>query len=273
MRICFLLCLFYASPIWSGGWAFHLKSTQKAVDVLPAGELKNLLYEHMTPLLNGAKYPDGGHSLGEYETSHWLHSSEFFNLFIDDIEKFDCKVFNSKECQKKLVFILGCVAHEMGDDNFDRHFLTSVAEADFNGNFSKAQQFTDKRFDTVIIKRYDMFKWVPKIYHPLENVYRAFTKADITVSRKDLRLMQLMQRLQYAVLTSYAENAGERIARISSHATNNFVSGPGGINDTADKIARLWLEAWDVIETSKNMKLPRFRTWGHWPYNNIEVLR
>ena len=85
--------------------------------------------------------------------------------------------------------------------------------------------------------------------------------------------MQLMQILQYSVLTSYSKYASDRIAQVSPQATKTFATGAGGVEDTADKIANLWMEAWALIKASDYQNMPQFKSSGHWPYNHIEVIK
>ena len=39
---------------------------------------------------------------------------------------------------------------------------------------SRAQEFSDKKFDTVILKRYKMYSWIPKFYQPVDLIFKAF---------------------------------------------------------------------------------------------------
>ena len=169
----------------AGGWAFHLKSTEEAVKRLPDGKLKDLLERQITPVLNGSKYPDGGYTIGEYDAAYWLHSADFLNAAFEDLEQGVCQNFDAVQCQRRVAFLFGCIAHEMGDVNFDRYFLTNVAEADFSGNVSKAQEFTDKRFDTVIIKHFKMENWIPSLYNPIDFIHRVFIKKDRSMKKKN----------------------------------------------------------------------------------------
>ena len=269
--LCFLFCL--PVPIFAGGWAFHMITAKKAISSLPPGELKDILSVYETPVLNGAKYPDIGFSVSETEVSYWLHTAEFMNYLLSSLEEGTCQNFDTQDCRKKLAFVFGCVAHEMGDVNFDKNFLQGVAKADFSGNLSQAQEYTDKRFDTVFIKSYQMHHWLPPFYQPIDLVLGAFQKADIPMQRKSLIAMHSMQALQYSVLIFYAQYAADRIAERSVWAKENHKTGPGGVEDTARAIADLWVRAWEVIESSNKKKLPRFRTWNHgWPNTFIDLV-
>lgn len=264
-----MICLL-STRLIAGGWGFHLISTEKALETLPQGPLRALLTKELTPLLNGSIYPDGGYVYGQRELAEWTHKY-FLNPAFSKLEKQNCKNFRDLKCQKKLAFLFGIIAHIMGDCNFDRYFLRGLAKAEFDGDLDKAQNFSDLKFDTVVIKGYGLDTWVPKFYQPKEFVCKIYQENNFHVTQKDLSEMQSYQRVLYTALTSYATHSGERISHQSPWGTANFKEGVGGVEDTAKKIAEIWQKSWAIIEKSKSKTLPRFVVQGKWPDLEIKI--
>lgn len=266
---CLIFCFLFSQTVYAGGWGFHLISTELALHLLPSGALKTQLSKQKTPLLNGSIYPDGGYMNGNDQVAEWTHE-KFPSNALEMLEMGSCKKFNSNDCQQEMAFVFGVVAHIMGDCNFDRYFLKGLAQAEFKNDMGAAQRFADLKFDTVIIKGYNHDKKIPAFYQPFDLAYEIYQEQGFELSRKDLSEMQVYQRVLYTALTSYSTHSAQRISKLSPWGTSHYKKGRGGVEETAQRIANLWLKAWKVIEESGEEKLPRFVVSGRWPNKEID---
>ena len=265
-----LLCILLSQNLNAGGWGFHLISTERALQLLPAGALKSLLLQNKISLLNGSIYPDGGYMNGKEALAEWTHE-KFPSEAMGKLEQTSCKNFSSHQCQQELTFVMGVAAHIMGDCNFDRYFLKELAKAEFNNDMDAAQKFSDLRFDTVIIKGYGRDNKVPPFYQAYDLAFAVYQEQGFRINKKDLSEMQTYQRVLYTALTSYATHSAERISKLSPWGTANYKNSRGGVEETAQRIAKLWQEAWKIVVRTNGKKLPRFLVYGGWPNKEIEV--
>ncbi len=117
-----VLCLVPAAAQANGNVS-HLQVTLWARDVLPAGDLRDLLERPDVDLMlqNGANFPDGGYAVddGYGEIAHW---EPFQTAYLDWIrETYDPPW--SDEAGQHIAFLMGMASHGMSDQTYDCTYL------------------------------------------------------------------------------------------------------------------------------------------------------
>lgn len=139
----------------------HIWVTDRAVDLMPEGELKAVLSEPAVreALQIGAVFPDTGYAIGDAygEMTHW---EPFVEAFIAWVGSNRPPPWTSVEDRRLIAFFLGAAAHGMEDEIFDSLFLPLLEEHD-----GKGQDVSDTACDVfLIVDGHSSLKpplWVP----------------------------------------------------------------------------------------------------------------
>jgi len=108
----------------ANGQTTHLWITEHALDLLPDGDLGDLLRrsELRDPLLNGTMFPDGGYAIGDDygELAHW---EPFQQAYLRWIRSSFEPPWNQGEAASHVAFLMGLASHGMADEVFDSLFM------------------------------------------------------------------------------------------------------------------------------------------------------
>lgn len=130
--------LLYVAFASANGLTSHVYVSERAIEYLPAGELRDLLGDPaLWPWVrNGTQFPDGGYAMGEAysETSHWEPYQNLYFRWIQDQYGPD---FASDEARQHIAYLFGMSSHGMGDQVFDSLYMQRAyvydAASDWDG--------------------------------------------------------------------------------------------------------------------------------------------
>jgi hypothetical protein len=275
MKVLISLFLFLLSfNLFGAGMTTHMFMAEKSINYFEETGLKTLLNEEKDAFLSGSIFPDSGYfsknSYGEY--AHW---SDFSNKYFNYIKN-NCSFPFKGDCKKLFAHMLGCIAHTIGDVNWDRYFNNLAKDHDFNGNYGKADDALTIGIDfTIIMKQTNRIKF-PKKFLPKEILYE-FLKDETDDKKKLKKDLKYNPSLQRGLLF------GERVIaafgylsvrRKAPWSVDNYMSAKGGVTDTAKIMANLFDTVWRSLRTRGLEKLPVFKSGGVWPngvYYSVET--
>ncbi len=259
-----VLCLGSPRSLWASGMTLHIWMAEKAAqEYVTQPELKELLDEQGAAWRNGAVFPDAGYAIkkpfGEY--AHW---HEFLNAYYAVFRE-QCPSLATEPCRRIFAHLLGVLAHDIGDVNFDRHFVTSVAAADQGGDIDKAQALTDPGCDFLAILEHQRGFRIPDLKLPEDTLLAAFERGgEVNVTREDLRRSAGIQKLALV-----GEPLGSPFTYLyykskMSWGAQNYYSARGGVEDTARRIGIAWDLLWESLAAPLQDKA-LFFSEGGWP--------
>jgi Zinc dependent phospholipase C/Bacterial Ig-like domain len=161
--------LFTPAEGFSHGANGHVKVTDMAVDLLPDGELRDILTdpEARNALQIGSFFPDAGYASNAPfgEAAHW---PPFVEGYVRYLRNEYGGNFNTPEQKKMLAFLLGAACHGLEDDLFDSIFCLKSLEID-----GSDQDVLDVGCDVFIIHDGYM-DLMPDVYYPSDDLVNIF---------------------------------------------------------------------------------------------------
>ena len=262
-----LVSLFTADKLQASGMTLHMWMSDLAKVKLMTYELEQLLERNKGAYRMGAIYPDTGyaaqHPYGE--AAHW---SPFLNEY-QSILLEECPFpLNQPTCESYWAHYFGVVSHALADTNFDKNFVTASAENDFSGNIDQAQKHTDPGCDFLAILDHHKAYPVPVTEQPVDLLVQAHSNLGIDVSASTIVRGATIHRA--AIL-------GESIASPLTYlfykwtmpwTSANYVTAPGGIEDSSLKIAHIWDYMWQQLSNGNHIV---FSHKGRWPQITYKV--
>jgi len=111
------------------GMIGHIYVSEKALEQLPAGELKSLLEPRTAYWENGSFLPDSGYAAEDAygEMAHW---AQFVEAYIQWIQAHYEPPYTSGEAANHVAVLMGAASHSMVDQVFDILFWDKVAVMD-----------------------------------------------------------------------------------------------------------------------------------------------
>lgn len=263
LRVCVLLGGFLASPLWASGMTLHIWMAEMAAnEFVQIPELRSFLLEQDKAYQSGSIFPDSGyaieHPFGEY--SHW---EDFLNSYYQEI-KSRCPKLDSPDCRQAFAHMLGVLAHDIGDVNFDRYFVTEVARQDQGNDTGKAQSFTDPGCDLLAILEHKRAFRFPEFTIPHSFILSAFERGgEVTATPEDIYAGAAIQKLALV-----GEPLGSPFAYFYYKSkmpwgSKNYLTARGGVVDTARRIAFAWQLAW-IFFHSDDGSGDLFQALGGW---------
>ena len=181
------------------------------------------------------------------------------------------------ECGHLAAHLFGVVAHMVGDQMFDSKFLMEWKKRELASSVSAAQQIADTGMDVLALwdSRNDIHFDVPTAYAPIESVTKVFrsidfringnplTEADVKCGTDIIWWALVLERWYSFLKLSHYRRVVPRWAK------DHYVDGPGGVNDSARKIAEFWDELWIQLTEPAGFQEKKLIKWGSWP--NIGV--
>jgi hypothetical protein len=144
----------------------HVWITQRAVEHLPEGSLRDMLSDpdYQLMLLNGAMFPDGGYVIeDDYgEMAHWQPFQSAYRSWIT--RTFE-RPYTYGEAAEHTAFLFGMASHGMGDQVYDASFMAiaRVYDADnwADGLLDSFDTATDVMLVADTMVNLEFEPWVP----------------------------------------------------------------------------------------------------------------
>jgi uncharacterized protein (TIGR03382 family) len=181
-------------PAAANGAYTHVHISQLAVELLPDGELKDLLRApaNHAALEAGSMFPDSGYAVNdEYgELAHWPPFQEGYLRFLRERWQGD---YSDPEAQRQVAFLLGDLSHGLADQVYDHTLQERTFEVDGEGEKSPdelADYFLVVDQGVVLTTQ----AWGP--YEDLAAVFAEPVGYEITADRLE-RGMRAMQTVIY----------------------------------------------------------------------------
>jgi hypothetical protein len=240
------LLLLAPRPALANGQVSHLWVSQTAIELLPPGELKDLLSDpaHEDMWRNGSMFPDGGYAVGDGygETAHW---EPFHNATIAWIRDTYGGPPYSGEAAEYVAFLMGMTSHGMADQVYDSLYMQRAHQEDAAMDWSESMdEATDVAFASYVGPVDHGELWVPD-----ELMAQLMGEAmGHEVSASTIRTGQAMVRLvpvwvaEVIQQPEYLEPYLAQFPWACSHQIDPLVW--GNPPDEAEVVARYWQEIW-----------------------------
>ena len=248
----------------ASGITLHMFMVDHAIAKIKDKSFKQFLKNNWHTLQNGVMFPDSGYAskvkYGEF--AHWAPFLNTFGGYLDET----CSWPLDLRCETLFAYFLGSLAHTLGDINFDRYFVTAVAQQSFKGNMGDAQNYTDFGLDMLAIWDYDRGRIMPYKWAPTDEMAIVLSRTEIPTSSADIALGT---NLLYAGIL--AERPGSIFTYVyyalrSRWAYQNYLRAKGGVFDSGRIIAEVWQQVWDTVMRDRRfVGLTRFHNQGGWP--------
>ena len=145
-----MVLLSFISLLFANGQSTHCWISEQARDILPNGELSQLLLNIDNEIYwrNGSMFPDGGYPQGDKygEIAHW---EPFLMVYMDWI-KTEFTPPYSAEAQKHIAFLMGMASHGMADQSFDSMYMSRAWVYDAEQDWEKSM---DEATDVVFVSQ------------------------------------------------------------------------------------------------------------------------
>ena len=147
---------------WSNGQSSHLWISQRAIELLPPGDLRDILEDPRfeTQWRNGTMFPDGGYAIGDDygEMAHW---EPFQQAYLDWIRDHYSPPW-STEAKEHIAFLMGLGSHGLADQSFDSMYFRRAYIYDVNGMWTESfDTATDVVFVSETGVQTTVEPWVP----------------------------------------------------------------------------------------------------------------
>lgn len=264
------VCTSVSSSLLASGMTLHIWMAEKAAnEYVQIPELREFLQQQAAAYKNGSIFPDSGyainHPFGEY--AHW---HRFLNSYYEVIDS-RCDDLGNAKCGKAFAHMLGVLAHDIGDVNFDRHFVTAEAHHDHAGDIGTAQSYTDPGCDFLAILEHKRGFKIPDLNLPEDELLAAFDLGgEVSVTSEEMNKGAAIQKLALV-----GEPLGSPFTYLYYKAkmpwgSRNYLDARGGVNDTARRIAHAWELIW-VRYHRRESAADVFYSVGGWPYVDFYV--
>ncbi|MFH1468028.1 MAG: zinc dependent phospholipase C family protein [Pseudomonadota bacterium] len=245
-----MLALLCAGVALANGDLSHLWITARAVDRLPAGELRDLVADpaYADMLENGSIFPDGGYAVndGYGEAAHW---EPFQRRYAAWIRATHGPPPYTGEAAEHAAFLLGMASHGMADQVFDALYMERARYEDAASDWENdsMDEATDAAFAASVGPQDYGALWVPE-----ELMAQLMAEAGHEVEADTIHLGQVLVR----VAAQWAWNAGSQPEVLADYqrrfpwATGHQldVTVRGTPLDEADAVARYWQVLWRALE-------------------------
>lgn len=245
-----LLALLLSLPAaLANGQTTHVWISRAAVDVLPPGELSNLLSNpaHDPMLVHGTMFPDGGYPLGHPygESAHW---EPLQTRYLDWIRT-EFELPYGQDAAPHIAFLMGLGSHGLADQTFDAFYLDRSQRYDAELGWADGLSM-DEATD---------FKWaalrgaqtVPDRWLPDEVLVELFAQEGIEVDPETLHQGQDLLELAIGLVGISATTGGdlERYEAAFPWATSNLENSylPGIPDYETEVIASYWQVLWERL--------------------------
>ncbi len=260
-----LTALLCTGPAQANGQVSHLWISERAIELLPAGDLKALLEDpaHEDMWRNGSMFPDGGYAVGDGygELAHW---EPFHNAYLAWIRAEHGAPPYSGEAAEHAAFLLGMVSHGMADQVYDSLYMQRAHQEDAASDWGESMdEATDVAMAWEVGAVAHGELWLP-------DELMAQLMLEVHGHQVDpgtIRMGQAMVRLvpvwaagvleQPEVLEAYLA----QFPWACSHQVDPFVW--GNPPDEAEVVARYWQHLWGRLQGEDLAIGPVLATFPH----------
>lgn len=268
-RFALVSCFLMSTNAMASGMVLHMWMADQALSWIEDQDLKDLLEEQRSAYLYGSIFPDSGYAIG-HPYGEYAHWDGFMNAYHEVLGQ-DCPDLTTATCRALYAHFLGSVSHSLGDINFDSLFVTAAAQADYEGDVTTSHKLLDTGLDMIAMIEHGRALVQPILRLPVETLVKTFQRvAGVTVGEKDLRAGARLHRLGMASEPLAATISYHHFKSKLPWASAQLVDAPGGINDTARKIAATWLLLWRGRHSEFEKSAP-FVTHPKWPHSDFWV--
>ncbi len=271
----FVLNFFNLNNALAAGLGLHVVMANKAIEETAkfSPELADLLTKHSAIYHRAALFPDINHIYPTEDFSEWTHWTDFLNRYGKKFTETCSYPWNLK-CEKLLAFYFGILAHDIGDTNFDRHFVTEASRRDFDSNTDLTSDFTDRTMDLMAMvelgdlqNKLFFSSWMPDVF-----ISEVINEVHPGMTPEKLRIQSIGTHALYSGMLYFAQKAYPRmINTYSTWAQKNYWDAKGGVLDTAKVMSENFEIVWnELILTPKRDQFPKLCEDRNWP--NVKFL-
>ena len=241
----------FMSLLYANGQSTHCWISEKARDLLPNGELSQLLLDIDNEIYwrNGSMFPDGGYPQGDDygEIAHW---EPFLMVYMDWI-KGEFEPPYSPEAQKHIAFLMGMASHGMADQSFDSMYMSRAWVYDAEQDWEKSM---DEATDVVFVAQ-TYGQSVDELWVP-EDLFVAFYENHfshlVSTNTLDMGQKLLEIALFYVEQSSLNEDLVVSYETQFPWATNNLfdelISGSPPTESVL--VAKYWQFLWEELHST-----------------------
>ena len=258
-----------ATTALGNGQTSHLWITERALEHVPPGELRDLLSrDDLRPMLrNGSMFPDGGYAVGDGygEIAHWepLHNAYMAWILASYEPPW------TDEAARHIAFWMGMASHGMADQVYDSMYMERARVYDADAPW--ATESMDEATDVAFAAEAGAQE-VPELWVPADELAPLFLEvAGHEVAASTIRTGQAM--LGFAVY--YVGEAAQNPAALAeyqaqfpwatAHQLDELVAGSPPLE--AQVIASYWQELWSRLHGEIGLgvmdQFPRPATYAH----------
>lgn len=254
----------------ASGITVHLWMAEKAAEYTQIPELHDFLANHQAAYANGSIFPDSGyiinHPYGEY--AHW---SGFLNAYYAEINS-RCPNLDSEDCKDLFAHFLGALSHVVADINFDRHFVAEEGRQDYGGSVDEAQKYTDPGIDFLAIFEHKRAFKIPEYRLPADVLVDVFHRGgEVEALAEDILKAVGIVRVGLASEPLAAPFAYLYYKGKMPWGSQNYMDARGGVEDSANRIAKVWELVWLAYHRPDGKSKTLFRNEHAWPNADFYV--
>jgi hypothetical protein len=277
------IALVLAPTALAAGETTHAWMAERAVDHLPAGDLKTLLDPHRLDVMSGAGYPDTGYWVDGYvpdehshdfgEESHW---ERFINEYVAYIREKDCGPNLADPlgpCARLVAHLMGSAAHGLGDEVWDWLFEPRITDhgEDAGKNFfapgrpgeplagnplDEISGSPEYAMDEVAIWFHNRWVSPNTMPPPVTDLVEIYKRRDLNVSPAHILLAHAASFGGMAGERAVAAEEGPRVTEDMPWSSANFITAPGGVEWSAHAIAGYYEALWRKL-TAPDQAVPK----------------
>ncbi len=149
---------------FGNGQSSHLWISKQAIELLPQGELYDLLSDpaYERQWRNGTMFPDGGYAIGDDygEIAHW---EPFQRAYLEWIQSTYSHPWNT-EAKEHIAFLMGLASHGLADQSYDAMYFRRAYVYDADGMWTESfDTATDVAFVAQTEVQPTSEVWVPYV--------------------------------------------------------------------------------------------------------------
>jgi hypothetical protein len=150
------------SLCFGNGQSSHLWISESAIQILPSGELKDILSDpnYERQWRNGTMFPDGGYAIDDNygEIAHWEPFQTAYLEWIKDTYSLPWSV----EAKDHIAFLMGLASHGLADQSYDAMYFRRAYVYDVDGMWTESfDMATDVAFVSRTTVQPTVDVWVP----------------------------------------------------------------------------------------------------------------
>ncbi len=252
---------------FGNGQSSHLWISKQAIELLPQGELYDLLSnpDYEKQWRNGTMFPDGGYAIGDNygEIAHWEPFQRAYLEWIQSTHSYPWSV----EAKEHIAFLMGLASHGLADQSYDAMYFRRAYVYDADGMWSES---FDTATDVAFVAQTEV-QPTSDVWVPYTDLLPIFEAQGHIVSQDTIS--QGQSRLNVAVYwvgstASQPDLVDEYTAQFPWGTTNQLnLDVPGNPTMESQIVAAYWQTVWDqLMERSANVGL----LFTHPPSNGYE---